>query len=152
MKTVLRCTAILAILLLGVAPAAVAQVTTADVVGRVVDSSGGALPGATVTVTHTGTGAVRTSVTNETGDYVFNLLPIGACTVRVELEGFSPQARSLTLSAGDRQRVDATLGVGSVTETVEVTAQAATVQSDSATVGALLCLTAVMNGAAGRTH
>ncbi|MBL8140181.1 MAG: carboxypeptidase regulatory-like domain-containing protein [Acidobacteria bacterium] len=84
-----------------------AQVTTADVVGRVVDSSGGALPGATVTVTHTGTGAVRTSVTNETGDYVFNLLPIGACTVRVELEGFSPQARSLTLSAGDRQRVDA---------------------------------------------
>ncbi|MBL8142368.1 MAG: TonB-dependent receptor [Acidobacteria bacterium] len=145
MKTVLRCTAILAILLLGVAPAAVAQVTTADVVGRVVDSSGGALPGATVTVTHTGTGAVRTSVTNDTGDYVFNLLPIGACTVRVELEGFSPQARSLTLSAGDRQRVDATLGVGSVTETVEVTAQAATVQSDSATVGALLPETAVQD-------
>ncbi len=122
-----------------------AQVTTADVVGRVLDSSGGALPGATVTATHTGTGAVRTSVTNETGDYVFNLLPIGPYTVRVELEGFSPQARSVVLSAGDRQRVDATLGVGSVTENVEVTAQAATVQSDSATVGALLPETAVQD-------
>ncbi len=127
------------------ASAVSAQVTTADVVGRVLDSSGGALPGATVTVTNTGTGAVRTSVTNETGDYNFSLLPIGPYTVRVELEGFSPQARSVVLSAGDRQRVDATLGVGSVTESVEVTAQAATVQSDSATVGALLPETAVQD-------
>lgn len=63
----------------------------------------------------------------------------------MELEGFSPQARSVVLSAGDRQHVDATLGVGSVTESVEVTAQAATVQSDSATVGALLPETAVQD-------
>ena len=90
-----------------------AQVTTADLVGRVLDGSGGALPGATVTATNTATGAVRTSVTNETGDYSFSLLPIGPYTVKVELEGFSPQARSVTLSAGDRQRVDASLGVGS---------------------------------------
>ena len=145
MTVMFRRFTLVACALVALATTASAQVTTADVVGRVVDSSGGALPGATVTATQTATGAVRTVVTNETGDYVFNLLPIGPYTVKVELEGFGAFAAALQLSAGDRQRVDATLGVGSVTENVEVTAQAATVQSDSATVGALLPETAVQD-------
>jgi hypothetical protein len=122
-----------------------AQVTTADVVGRVTDASGGALPGATVTITNPGTGDTRTQVTNESGDYAFNLLPIGKYTLKVELQGFSPFAGEMQLSAGDRQRVDTALTVGGVTETVEVTSAAAAVQSDSATVGALLPEKAVQN-------
>ena len=65
-----------------------AQATTADLVGRVTDGSGAVLPGATVTVTHTGTGQMRTQVTSETGDYAFNLLPIGTYDIKIELEGF----------------------------------------------------------------
>src|SRR5512134_2328656 len=97
--------------LLCVAPAE-AQVTTADVVGRVTDSSGGALPGATVTITNPATGDTRTLVTSESGDYTFNLLPIGKYALTVELQGFAPFAGTLQLSAGDRRRMDPQLVVG----------------------------------------
>ena len=113
---------------------AVAQVTTADVVGRVTDTSGGALPGTTVTVTAAATGAVRTVVTNETGDYLANALPIGRYAVKIELTGFKTYASNVTLSAGDRVRIDASLEVGSVAETIEVVATAAVLQTDSSTV------------------
>jgi hypothetical protein len=122
-----------------------AQVTTADVIGRVVDGSGGALPGATVTLTNPATGDTRTQVTGETGDYTFGLVPIGSYAIKIELAGFSPYAATMRLSAGDRQRVDAQLEVGTLTENITVTAQAPIIQSDSATVGALLPETAVQD-------
>src|SRR5947199_5120051 len=65
-----------------------AQVTTADVVGRVTDSSGAVLPGVTVVIENLGTGAARSAVSSDTGDYVFNLLPAGRYSVRFELPGF----------------------------------------------------------------
>jgi len=49
---------------------------------------------------------VRTAPTNETGDYLFNLLPIGTYTVNVELQGFASQTTRVVLSAGDRVRFD----------------------------------------------
>lgn len=113
---------------------ALGQVTTADIVGRVSDASGGALPGTTVTVTSAATGAVREVVTNETGDYLANSLPIGRYAVRIELTGFKVYASTVTLSAGDRVRIDASLEVGSVAETVDVVATAAVLQTDSSTV------------------
>jgi hypothetical protein len=51
--------------------------TTADIVGRVTDTSGAVMPGATVAVENVGTRDLRTTVTSDTGDYVFTLLPIG---------------------------------------------------------------------------
>jgi outer membrane receptor protein involved in Fe transport len=126
-----------------VAARAGAQVTTADVVGHVTDASGAVLPGATVTIENPSTGDSRTLVTNETGDYVLNLLPIGRYTLKVHLDGFSSALAELRLSAGDRQRVDVQLRLEGVAETVEVSAHDAIVQSDSATVGALLPETAV---------
>lgn len=122
-----------------------AQVTTADVIGRVTDASGGALPGATVTLTNPATGDVRSQPTNESGDYIFSLLPIGRYQVSVELSGFSSFKGNVQLSAGDRQRVNAQLAVGSVSETIQVSASAPTIQTDSATVGALLPATAVQD-------
>src|SRR3979409_321231 len=97
---------------LALAPSAAAQVTTADIVGRVTDASGGVLPGATVTIENVATRDVRTAPTNASGDYAFNFLPIGAYTVRIELSGFGPRSSRVTLSAGDRTRVDARLQVG----------------------------------------
>ena len=63
-------------LVLALAPGAGAQ-TVAELSGRVADATGGALPGATVTVTQTDTGFTRVVVTNEQGDYLFNNLPVG---------------------------------------------------------------------------
>ncbi len=122
-----------------------AQVTTADVVGRVTDSSGGALPGASVTITNPATGDTRTQITSDTGDYAFSLLPIGRYTIKVELQGFNPFSGAVQVSAGDRQRVNAQLAVGTLSESITVTGAAPLIQSDSATVGALLPATAVQD-------
>ncbi len=85
---------------------AFAQVTTADIVGRVTDASGAVLPGVTVTVENLGTHETRVSPTSASGDYAFNLLPIGRYTVKIELQGFTSQSASLALAAGDRSRLD----------------------------------------------
>src|SRR5262245_26003539 len=111
---------------------------TGDLVGRVTDSSGGVLPAVTVTATNDATKISRNTITSDTGDYTFTLLPIGAYTVKIELQGFQPVNAKVTLATGDRARVDAKMSVGTVAETVMVTGEAPLLQTDSATVGALI--------------
>ena len=130
--------AVLGVLCLLLAAAAQAQGTTADILGRVTDSSGGVLPGVTVTIVNTATRDTRTQVSNETGDYVFNLLPIGPYTVTIELQGFQTQTTNVTVASGDRARFDAKLGVGTVSESIQVTAEAAVLQTDASTVSTLI--------------
>lgn len=125
--------------------AAFAQVTTGDIVGRVTDSTGGVLPGATVTIEHLGTHDIRTVPSNGTGDFVFNLLPIGAYTVKIELQGFITQTARVSLSTGDRARFDAKMQLGQVAENVTVTAESPLVQTDTATVSALVTEKAVQD-------
>ena len=125
--------------------AAFAQVTTGDIVGRVTDSTGGVLPGATVTIEHLGTHDIRTVPSSGTGDFVFNLLPIGTYTVKVELQGFVTQTTRVSLSTGDRARVDAKMQLGQVAENVTVTADSPFVQTDTATVSALVTEKAVQD-------
>jgi len=124
---------------------AAAQVTTADIIGRVMDSSGAVLPGVTVTVENLGTRETRVAPTNESGDFAFTLLPIGRYTVKIELSGFTPQTATLTLAAGDRSRLDVRLQVGAVAENVSVVAQSPLVQTDSATLSALVTEKAVQD-------
>src|ERR1051325_7789263 len=124
--TVVRWSAVALSLL--ISSAALAQVTTADLVGRVTDASNAVLPGVTVTIENAATHDVRSVPTNETGDYLFNLLPIGAYTVKVELPGFTTQTTRVTLSAGDRVRFDAKLQLGAVQENVTVTAESPLLQ------------------------
>src|SRR3954470_17893144 len=95
--------------------------TTADIVGRVTDASAAVLPGATVTLENVGTGDVRTTITSDTGDYVFTLLPIGTYTVKIEMQGFQTQNARVVLTSGDRTRIDGKLTVGGVEESVLVT-------------------------------
>ncbi len=67
---------------------------TADIVGRVTDTSGGVLPAVTVTAENIATKNVRTTVTSDSGDYLFTLLPIGVYTVKIELQGFQTVIRA----------------------------------------------------------
>ncbi len=106
--------AALAAMCLLLATAARAQVTTADILGRVMDSSGAVLPGVSVTIVNSATRDTRTQITNDTGDYVFNLLPIGTYVVTIELQGFQTHNTSLTVASGYRARFDAKLGLGTV--------------------------------------
>ena len=125
--------------------AAFAQVTTGDIVGRVTDATGAVLPGATVTIEHLGTHDIRTVPARGTGDYVFNLLPIGTYTVKIELQGFITQTARVNLSTGDRARFDGKMQLGQVAENVTVTAESPLVQTDSATISALVTEKAVQD-------
>jgi len=111
---------------------------TADIVGRVTDTSGGVLPAVTVTAENIATKNVRTTVSSDTGDYVFTLLAIGVYTVRIELQGFQTVNSRVELATGDRARVDARLQLGTVAENVIVTGESPLLQTDSSTVSSLI--------------
>ncbi len=119
--------------------------TTADIVGRVTDASGAVLPGATVTVENVGTGNLRTTITSDTGDYVFTLLPIGTYTVKIEMQGFQTQTARVVLTSGDRTRIDGRLTVGGVEESVLVTGTSPLLQTDTATLSSLVSEQAVQD-------
>jgi hypothetical protein len=120
-KNTLIAALLVAVLGFSLASAASAQVTTATIVGTITDSSGAALPGATVTARNVDTGFNRTAPSNEDGAYRLEFLPIGRYVVEVSLSGFKTATRSgIVLSVNDTARVDASLSVGGVTETVNV--------------------------------
>ncbi len=105
--------------------AAQGQAINGTIEGTVTDSSGGALPGVTVTVTNTDTGASRVVVTNDAGVFRAIVLPLGAYRVAAELQGFRRfEQVGINLSAGQVVVVNVSLDVGAVTETVSVTADA----------------------------
>ncbi len=108
---------------------------TASVFGTVTDSQAAVVPGAKVTVTNLATGAARTANSDQSGGYVFALLPVGSYSLSVEQTGFRKYQRvRLQLQANENIQVDATLDVGSVQETVTVDASAAQVDTRSATI------------------
>src|SRR5215470_11613580 len=112
-----------------------AQVKSSAITGTVTDSSGAILPGAKVTVTETGTGTVNTTQTNEVGQYNVPYLPIGKYTVEVTMEGFQTFRKTdIDLAGGTTLRNDVAMQLGSTNTTVEVTAEALTIQTENATV------------------
>jgi hypothetical protein len=112
-----------------------AQLTNGDVIGTVTDTNGALIPGAKVTLTNTGTNIAVSTTTDGTGDYTFNLLNPGQYMVAIEAKGFKKLViPGLALAAGDRLRENANMEPGNVEETVEVTAAAPLLQTDSSTV------------------
>ncbi len=106
--------------------AAFAQSTAANgtIEGTILDSSGGVLPGVTVTVAHIETGTERSTVTNEKGLFRAPLLPLGTYRVSAELQGFKKfEQTGIKLSVGETAVVNVTLSVGIVSETITVSAQ-----------------------------
>ncbi len=110
--------------------------TNGSIEGIVVDSSGAVLPGVTVTITNTDTGAERTSVTNEKGLYRAPLLPLGSYRVVAELQGFKKfEQTGITLSVGQAAVINVTLGVGALNETVTVNADSPLLDSARIDIG-----------------
>jgi len=111
-----------------------AQSTTGSFQGTVTDQSGAALPGVTITIVNTQTNLTRTTVTNTSGNYDAPLLPPGPYTISSELTGFRRLEKSgLVLQVTQNARIDFTLELSTVQESVQVTAQAPLVDTqDSA--------------------
>ncbi len=117
-------------------PEADAQESRGTLQGRVVDTSGAAVPGATVEVLNLATGVVSPTMTNEQGSYRVALLNPGNYRVTVSLTGFGKFiSDKIELHVADVLTVDATLRVGAVTDEVTVTATAATVDRTTAELG-----------------
>jgi hypothetical protein len=118
---------------------AAGQQTTATLVGVAVDSSGASIGGVTVKATNLATGAVREATTDGAGNYSIPFLPAGAYKVTASKEGFqAQQVDSITLQVEQAARLDFTFKVGNVTETINVSAAVAVLQTENASVGTVI--------------
>src|SRR5262245_1708524 len=126
---------LLALLLLASAATA-AQVTTADLVGTIRDSSGGVMPGVTVTLTNEATGVTRTATTGSEGTYIFTSLQPGMYRLAAEISGFRKVERTnVTLQVNQRAQVDLNLEVGLLSETVQIVGEAPLLETQSSVLG-----------------
>ncbi len=133
---------LLAVLLFAVS--AFAQRDLGTIVGTVTDPQGGVIANAKITITEDATGLTYEVVSSSTGDFLRPALKAGTYTVTAEAPGFRRVAqKNVVLVGGDRVGVPLTLPVGNVTESIEVSAQAPILQTESTTLGADLNTRAV---------
>jgi len=118
----------------------IAQTTSGEIRGRVVDSADAALAGADVTLTNELTGEHLTTTTSSSGDFIFVGLQPGLFSVSAKAPGFKQfDKRDLRLSASERLSAGTLkLQVGAVTQTMTVTAEATPLQTESSERSALL--------------
>jgi hypothetical protein len=113
----------------------VAQVGSADLTGQISDSSGGLIAGMRVTATNSQTNISAETSTSAAGLYVFTNLVPGTYSVAAEAAGFQNLVRTgVRLVTGERTRLDLTMTVGSVKESVTVSADAPLLQSESGSI------------------
>src|SRR5437867_3756826 len=112
---------------------------TAQISGSVQDQSGAVLPGVEVTATQTETGVRRTTVTNETGNYVLPNLPLGSYRLETALPGFRTFVQTgIVLQVNSNPTLKIVLQVGQIAEQVEVQANAGLVETRSVSVGQVM--------------
>src|SRR5881628_2355994 len=130
-----RCAlALLAVsLLLSLLPSpTAAQAVSGTIFGTVYDSSGAALPGASVTLTNTATGLTRSVVSDSKGEYTAPLLPTGTYSVTAEMGGFKKTSMSnVHVGVDQKVRTDFRLELGQMTEAVTIQAETPLVQTGS---------------------
>ncbi len=115
---------------------AAAQFETADVLGMVRDTSGSAIAHASVNLLNEGTGIQTKTQTDANGDFTFPNVKVGRYTVSAEAPGFAKAiASGIKVDVDARQRVDLTMQVGQVSQTVNVTGAAAVLETDSSEHG-----------------
>src|SRR5579862_1309336 len=113
-----------------------AQLSTATMYGTITDPAGAAIPKASVTLTQTDTGFVRTVVTNESGGYRADFLPIGPYKVTVTATGFKKLERAgITLTVTEEAHLDLAVTVGGSEQTIEVTAEVPLLNTGNSTLG-----------------
>jgi hypothetical protein len=113
--------------------------TFGEITGAVRDPSGAVIAGANITITNVATNVTRTTASNEAGVYSLPSLPPGTYTLKADKEGFKTVSRTgIELQVQQSARLDVELPIGAVTESVEVSAQAALLASENATVGTVI--------------
>jgi len=116
-----------------------AQVNNASLTGLVTDSAGAVVPNASVKVKNKATDVESVATTDSSGYYTFASLPVGAYTVIVELPGFKKAVHeNINLEVGQKARIDTTLEIGAVTETVTVATSPPTLSTQEASPGGVL--------------
>ncbi|PYQ97236.1 MAG: hypothetical protein DMF96_15475 [Acidobacteria bacterium] len=113
-----------------------AQAVTGTIIGVITDSSGAVMPGASVTLTNTGTGLTRIVITDSNGEYTAPSLPTGKYTVKAELSGFKTVTTpDVALGVDQKFRVNMRLEIGAVEESITVTGASPLVQTSSSELG-----------------
>ena len=121
------------------ASGAYAQSATGQITGTVKDPSGAVIARVKVTVANSQTGLRRQALSSDEGNYVVPLLPVGSYSVTAEQAGFRTAKRSdIRLNVDQVVRVDLSMAVGEVTETVEVQSTAAALDTETSAVGQLV--------------
>lgn len=116
-----------------------AQTTTGTVTGFVTDAGGAFIQQAAVRISNVNTGYSQTTESEATGAFTFPLLPPGEYQITVEKSGFQRfQASSFNLAVAQTLRIDASLTVGQVTETVNVSANVVALETDSSNLGQVI--------------
>jgi outer membrane receptor protein involved in Fe transport len=125
---------------------AAAQSATGAIEGVIVDPSGAALPGVTVTLTQTATGAERRAITDESGLFRAPILPVGVYTLAAELSGFSPRRQeAITLTVGQTLTLRIEMALSNVAETVNVSGQTPIVETSRSSASSTVNEIAVQN-------
>src|SRR5262245_17758533 len=129
-----------AFIALSVSTSARADITRFDLSGIITDSTGGVLPGVTVTLKNADTGQIRSTVTDADGRYSFKpVRPTGKWTLSAELQGFAPQIREgLEFLANTKPEINFQLGVGTLQEAVTVQAESPLVRTRESELSAIL--------------
>ena len=136
MRRFLRSSSVGVLSLLITASTAWAQLSTAQLSGRVTDESGAVLPGVTVAVTQTDTGLTRSVTTNANGTYVMPNLPTGPYRLEAALQGFRTYVQTgIVLQVAATPAINVSMAIGSLEETVSVEAATPLVDVQSAGIG-----------------
>lgn len=126
---------IVILVLMGFANNTFAQDVTARIDGQVTDPNGAVVLNATITLTSTKTGEVRTVQSNDSGGYTIPLIPPGTYDLSVKAQGFKEYlSRGIELNVNDRKTINVGLETGAITESITVTSEAPLLQT-SPTVG-----------------
>jgi len=128
---------VLIVLTFGAAGTARAQ-STGTLRGTITDPQGAVTPGVSIVIRNQATGVERTAVSDASGEYVAASLPPGSYRIEAQLQGFQTQTRDVELGVAQTIAVDLRLGVGGVTERVNVTASAPVIETATTSVGQVI--------------
>jgi Carboxypeptidase regulatory-like domain len=113
--------------------------TTGQITGNVTDQSGAVIPGANITITQVATGAKRTVISSEDGNYSVLNLGIGVYTIVISKSGYKETSVSnVVVNVDNITRQDVSLQTGEISEVVNITADAVQIETQTGTVGEIV--------------
>ena len=143
-------TAAAVVLLIALSPGYASAQQDAGTLRVIVQDPTGVVPGASVVVTNVATNVATTQASNEQGYAIFSPIPRGTYSVSVNLQGFRPvRISDVTIDISQNRLLPVSLVVADIAETVEVTAQAAVIQTEDASLGQVLKSQVIETASAG---